>query len=524
MYAVRRNGSIGRADEVLERGSAATCRVLSEVVAASTTTPASGDREGGVRAADGVPDAAAGPRHARRRPPRSRTADPAEGSEQVAPPAAEDGLPTRDGPPGSGAVPSADAPAQDAALDAPPTGPPGGARRMEWLDALRGVAAPAVALQHGAEKLWPDYLRWSVEVFRPGEYGVFVFFMVSGFIIPASLEKRGSVRAFWVGRVLRLFPLYWAALVAVAVLALTVDRTVAGNHGRWDFVVNLTMVQNFLTARNVIGASWTLAFEMVFYLLASALLLAGLHRRSAPIATTLLLLGLASATIVPSYALRDASPQTLALAVGATGAVVLVLCLGGVVRSATAVAGIVVTVGLAVPLLLNRPESWWFSLILLGTMFMGTCAYRWYAGQLGLGTLLVVVGTALLAMTLGAYANVPTKVDPTLANAVHSWRPEALTYAVAVGTFALALWLRGRRFPRVLTYLGTISYSVYLVHAIVIYVVPEVGGPTTTFAVWMLVVLLVSTATYHAIEKPFHDLGRRWSSRIAPSRRGAVSA
>ncbi len=80
-------------------------------------------------------------------------------------------------------------------------------------------------MQHGAELLWPGYLRWSVEYFRPGEYGVFVFFLVSGFIIPASLEKRGSVRAFWVGRVLRLYPLYWVALVAVAVVSLTVNTT-----------------------------------------------------------------------------------------------------------------------------------------------------------------------------------------------------------------------------------------------------------------------------------------------------------
>ena len=30
--------------------------------------------------------------------------------------------------------------------------------------------------------------------FDPGQYGVFVFFLVSGYIVPASLERRGSVR------------------------------------------------------------------------------------------------------------------------------------------------------------------------------------------------------------------------------------------------------------------------------------------------------------------------------------------
>jgi hypothetical protein len=35
--------------------------------------------------------------------------------------------------------------------------------------------------------------------FDPGQYGVFVFFLVSGYIVPASLERRGSVRGFWGG-------------------------------------------------------------------------------------------------------------------------------------------------------------------------------------------------------------------------------------------------------------------------------------------------------------------------------------
>jgi peptidoglycan/LPS O-acetylase OafA/YrhL len=54
--------------------------------------------------------------------------------------------------------------------------------------------------------------------FDPGQYGVFVFFLVSGYIVPASLERRGSVRGFWVSRVFRLYPLYLFALSAMIVL------------------------------------------------------------------------------------------------------------------------------------------------------------------------------------------------------------------------------------------------------------------------------------------------------------------
>jgi peptidoglycan/LPS O-acetylase OafA/YrhL len=42
-----------------------------------------------------------------------------------------------------------------------------------------------------------DVYQW----FDPGQFGVFVFFLVSGYIVPASLERKGSVRGFWVSRV-----------------------------------------------------------------------------------------------------------------------------------------------------------------------------------------------------------------------------------------------------------------------------------------------------------------------------------
>ena len=51
-------------------------------------------------------------------------------------------------------------------------------------------------------------LQW----INPGNYGVFVFFIISGFIVPASLERKGSVRTFWVSRLFRLYPLYLFAI------------------------------------------------------------------------------------------------------------------------------------------------------------------------------------------------------------------------------------------------------------------------------------------------------------------------
>src|SRR6201999_1636563 len=80
-----------------------------------------------------------------------------------------------------------------AALPAPPDPPAPPARpagkRLAWLDALRGFAALCVVFDHLAAYAMP-HLRGDIYRFLdPGTYGVFVFFLVSGYIVPASLER-----------------------------------------------------------------------------------------------------------------------------------------------------------------------------------------------------------------------------------------------------------------------------------------------------------------------------------------------
>ena len=52
-----------------------------------------------------------------------------------------------------------------------------------------------------------------------GKYGVLLFFLVSGYVIPMSLERHGSLRRFWIGRLFRIYPAYLAAIALVGALA-----------------------------------------------------------------------------------------------------------------------------------------------------------------------------------------------------------------------------------------------------------------------------------------------------------------
>ena len=157
------------------------------------------------------------------------------------------------------------------------------ANRLGFLDFVRGIAAFAVLLQHTGETLWPSINFATHQYVNIGRFGVVAFFLVSGFIIPFSLERGGSVRRFWIGRFFRLYPLYWVSLIAIVVIyqfqhdALTPDFQ---THTVLHTVVNFTMVQELVGIPHAIGLYYTLTVELVFYTLCAVLFAFGLLGRS----------------------------------------------------------------------------------------------------------------------------------------------------------------------------------------------------------------------------------------------------
>src|SRR5215210_2024076 len=96
---------------------------------------------------------------------------------------------------------------------------PAGSGRLVFLDALRGLAAMAVFVSHAAERVSP-ILRDIVHTrFDLGHFGVTLFFLCSGFIIPFSLERQNSLASFWISRIFRLYPLYWFTIGVSVLLA-----------------------------------------------------------------------------------------------------------------------------------------------------------------------------------------------------------------------------------------------------------------------------------------------------------------
>lgn len=91
------------------------------------------------------------------------------------------------------------------------------------LTAIRGIAALAVVMFHLAGNMpgpWPA-------AFAHGQFGVDVFFVLSGYILTAVYADMTAheIGRFWLNRVARIFPLHLVVLAALAVGTLTLLRS-----------------------------------------------------------------------------------------------------------------------------------------------------------------------------------------------------------------------------------------------------------------------------------------------------------
>lgn len=155
------------------------------------------------------------------------------------------------------------------------------APRLGLLDALRFAAALVVVFYHytaWGHEHWgtkaPEFWPVLSEFTRYGQLGVQLFFLISGFVILMSVQGK-SVIGFIGSRVGRLYPAYWIAVLAAAVLSLKIWPS--GNDGRTasDIVPNLTMMQSAFNIQDFDGVYWTLWVELRFYILLGVLLALG---------------------------------------------------------------------------------------------------------------------------------------------------------------------------------------------------------------------------------------------------------
>ena len=165
------------------------------------------------------------------------------------------------------------------------------------LDLWRGLASLMVVIYHtsGVHSYHHKELA-DTAVFRFAEYGwlgVQMFFVISGFCIAnaavISLSRDSHSRDFFLARFRRIFPPYWCSLIVFFILLkitnyLASRHLVAGNgfsegiDGLFSFnniFLNIFLAQSLITTitrfswsiPSILPISWTLCYELAFYIL-----------------------------------------------------------------------------------------------------------------------------------------------------------------------------------------------------------------------------------------------------------------
>jgi peptidoglycan/LPS O-acetylase OafA/YrhL len=147
-------------------------------------------------------------------------------------------------------------------------------KKIPQLDAVRGIAVLLVLL-HNTNKYPALHLQF---ISDNGWMGVDLFFVLSGLLITGILldtkKSDGYFKNFYARRCLRIWPLYYSALlfmfVIVPLLRPSEAHTVfeARSSPWWAYPIFL---QNFLVpvpagATGLLGVTWSLAVEEQFYL------------------------------------------------------------------------------------------------------------------------------------------------------------------------------------------------------------------------------------------------------------------
>lgn len=178
-------------------------------------------------------------------------------------------------------------------------------KRIYELDGLRGLAALSVLLFHYSHRfseifetgVITDYFD-----FKDGNYGVEVFFAISGFVIFMSIERVRNPFEFIYKRFIRLYPTYWTCmLLTFFFIIIFGPESLKVNYK--ELLVNFSMLPSFFNVKAVDGVYWTLKVEMAFYALILLLLIVKQARNVIVVGFCYIVLGLILKVVlkVPVY-------------------------------------------------------------------------------------------------------------------------------------------------------------------------------------------------------------------------------
>lgn len=346
---------------------------------------------------------------------------------------------------------------------------------FKGVQALRGFAALSVVLFH---------FRWNINAVNPGlgdklfgwgATGVDLFFLISGFVITLSASRspqgiRGML-GFLKKRALRILPAYY--IILVFTFFLTGAMSTFHYH---DKTANLLSAFTFMPIisdhapfyvddSGVYGIRWTLNYEVMFYIFVSVALLFTKRWVWSGVffAITLILIPLLS-----GHAL-SLDPQGYKTSYPLLG-------------------------------LITNPIIWLF---ITGMVFGLLLPYlKWVSPQImALATLLSII-SAVYFFSHGLFVG-------------HGIVSSGWIYALILISVVLSEDVIGKYVPRVLIWLGNLSFSLYLIHTLMNYGIGKyfiaigLEDGYGRFLLSLIISILLSWLSWCYIERPFSQAKKK---------------
>jgi peptidoglycan/LPS O-acetylase OafA/YrhL len=373
--------------------------------------------------------------------------------------------------------------------------------RIAFAHFLRGLAAAAVVVSHLGYLIWrsPEMIGSLIAYpgladiiravdFTPvtdfgiayfwGHFGVALFFLISGFVIPFSVSTM-SRRGFAIARILRIWPTYLFGL-ALAVGCIALNAASAGRpfpYSAGQILLNALIVTRWPTLTpSIDGIIWTLEVELFFY------------------ATCLVFMD----------QIRTCDRRLFLTALGVIPLAYLIP-LGS---------GIILRAGMPIYAI-----AFWASTVPVYVCFMfcGTAFYFHYKGRLSLPGLCMTQLLLLLCFIVSLQIGFLATPD---------WSAP-VAYVAAFVVFGLCFLMRESfsilpdwvRWP--FAVLADVSYPLYAVHGVFGYTI-LVRALAAGMSAWVAVgvaaaaVFTVATAVHFLIELPSQAYGKTLAAKIGP--------
>jgi peptidoglycan/LPS O-acetylase OafA/YrhL len=342
-------------------------------------------------------------------------------------------------------------------------------QRLDFLDYARGIAALLVFFSHSLEHFVSGWKKIGMNTINFGQTGIVVFFLVSGFVIPYSMERNQRQLVFWISRAFRIYPLYifvFTISVLLAFAGLNEGKTIFLNNISGNIIAHIFFIQSYLPVEafgvtDFVDGSWTLFIEFFWYIFFSFLFFKGMQKK-------------------------------LLWVSGGINVIIVFLSIVSIISGKRIPFGIVCC----------------FNLCIMGFVY-----YQFYFNKISKQLFQVLISFSLMVILIALFTGffIHENLHFTGTCVITSWISGLLIF-----NFFFLFHKRVFEFlAPFLKELGNISYSLYLIHVCILPTISRFFdyGPMNVF-IHLFISVGLSYLTFNFIEKPFIRAGKKLSGAV----------